>query len=117
MSILLVEDETRILFLLKRGLEMEKYQVKTAEDGEEALQLAETQQFDLIILDIMLPKITGIEVAQKLRKDKNQTPILMLTARDTAEDQSIGLKAGANDYLVKPFMFSELIERIEKLIS
>lgn len=116
MTILVVEDEIKITRFVKKGLEMEHYTVDTAYDGEEALEKAEINNYDLIILDIMLPKIDGIEVCKRLRKNKVETPIIMLTARDTIEDRIKGLDVGADDYLVKPFAFGELVARIRALL-
>jgi len=116
MVILVVEDEIKITRFIKKGLEMEHYTVDTAYDGEEALEKAETNSYDLIILDIMLPKKDGIEVCGILRESKIETPIIMLTARDTVEDRVRGLDAGADDYLIKPFAFGELVARIRALL-
>jgi heavy metal response regulator len=116
MTILVVEDEIKITRFIKKGLEMEHYTVDTAYDGEEALEKAEINNYDLIILDIMLPKIDGIEVCKRLRNNKLETPIIMLTARDTVEDRVRGLDVGADDYLVKPFAFGELVARIRALL-
>lgn len=115
MTILVVEDEVKISEFVKKGLELEHYSVETAYDGEEALRLAQTNNYDLIIMDIMLPKMSGVEVTKKLRENKISTPIIMLTARDTDLDQVEGLDAGADDYLVKPFLFAELTARIRAL--
>ena len=95
---------------------MEHYTVDTAYDGEEALEKAEINNYDLIILDIMLPKVDGIEVCRILREKKIETPIVMLTARDTVEDRIKGLDAGADDYLIKPFAFGELVARVRALL-
>ncbi|MFH1522510.1 MAG: response regulator transcription factor [Patescibacteria group bacterium] len=116
MTILVVEDEIKITRFIKKGLEMEHYTIDAAYDGQEALDKAEINDYDLIILDIMLPKIDGIEVCKKLREKKIDTPIIMLTARDTVEDRVKGLDAGADDYLIKPFAFGELIARIRALL-
>ena len=116
MTILVVEDEVKITRFIKKGLEMEHYTVEVAYDGEEAMAKAEINSYDLIILDIMLPKLDGIEVCRKLREKKVETPIVMLTARDTVEDRINGLDAGADDYLVKPFAFGELVARIRALL-
>lgn len=116
MTILVVEDEVKITRFIKKGLEMEHYTVDTAYDGEEALTKAEVNNYDLIILDIMLPKIDGIEVCRRLRASKVETPIIMLTAKDTVEDRVKGLDAGADDYLIKPFAFGELVARIRALL-
>ena len=116
MVILVVEDEIKITRFIKKGLEMEHYTVDTAYDGKEALEKTELNNYDLIILDIMLPKINGIEVCKKIREKKIETPIIMLTARDTIEDRIKGLDAGADDYLIKPFAFGELVARIRALL-
>lgn len=116
MTILVVEDEIKISRFIKKGLEMEHYTVETAFDGEEALEKAEINSYDLIILDIMLPKLDGVSACKQLRDRKVDTPILMLTARDTVDDRVTGLDAGADDYLVKPFAFGELMARIRALL-
>jgi len=116
MTILVVEDEVKITRFIKKGLEMEHYTVEVAYDGHEALELAEVNNYDLIILDIMLPKIDGIEVCKKLREKRIDTPVIMLTARNTVEDRINGLDAGADDYLIKPFAFGELVARIRALL-
>ena len=109
MTILVIEDEIKITRFIKKGLEMEHYTVDVAYDGKEGLEKAEINSYDLIILDIMLPKLDGIGVCKKLRDNKVETPIIMLTARDTVEDRVRGLDAGSDDYLVKPFAFGELV--------
>ncbi len=116
MIILVVEDEVKITRFIKKGLEMEHYTVDTAYDGQEALDKSGLNNYDLIILDIMLPKVDGIEVCKKMREKKIETPIIMLTARDTVDDRINGLDAGADDYLIKPFAFGELIARIRALL-
>jgi len=116
MRILVVEDERRLCNIIKRGLLEEGYAVDTAYDGEDGEYLAETTPYDLVILDIMLPKKDGVEVCQELRQKKVNTPILMLTAKDTVEDRVKGLDAGADDYLVKPFAFNELLARVRALL-
>jgi heavy metal response regulator len=116
MTILVVEDEIKIVRFIKKGLEMEHYTVEVAYDGEEALEKAEINSYDLIILDIMLPKKSGTEVCKQLRDNKVDTPIIMLTARDTVDDRIKGLDAGADDYLIKPFAFGELVARIRALL-
>lgn len=116
MTILVVEDEIKISRFIKKGLEMEHYTVEVAYDGQEGFEMAELNSYDLIILDIMLPKMSGIEVCKKLRQSKVDTPIIMLTARDTIEDRVKGLDAGADDYLTKPFAFGELVARIRALL-
>ncbi len=117
MRILLVEDEVGIRQLVQLNLEMEGYEVITATDGKIALQLLENQHFDLILLDLMLPEVSGLQVAEQFRLRDFETPILMLTARDSATDRVLGLKKGADDYLVKPFVIEELLLRIQKLIK
>lgn len=116
MTILLVEDEYKITRFIKKGLEFEHYTVDTAYDGQEALDKCSINDYDLIILDLMLPKIDGIEVCRKIRERKIESPIIMLTARDTVEDRIKGLDAGADDYLVKPFALGELLARIRALL-
>lgn len=116
MRILLVEDDRRLCGVIKRGLLEESYAVDVAYDGEDGEYLAETTPYDLIVLDIMLPKKDGIEICQGLRLKKVNTPILMLTAKDAVEDRVRGLDAGADDYLVKPFAFNELLARIRALL-
>ncbi len=116
MRILVVEDSRRLAGIIRRGLLEEGYAVDSAFDGEEAQYMAETAAFDLIILDIMLPKKDGIAVCRELRSKKINTPILMLTAKDTVEDKVMGLDSGADDYQVKPFAFSELFARVRALL-
>lgn len=116
MTILVVEDEKKIIRFIKKGLEMEHYTVDLAYDGEEALRLAEVNGYDVIVLDLMLPKMDGIEVCKKIREMGVETPVIMLTARDTIEDRIMGLDAGADDYLVKPFAFGELLARVRALL-
>jgi DNA-binding response OmpR family regulator len=115
MRILVVEDEHRIANSIKKGLEQEAYAVDVSYDGEEGLDYASTEDYDLIILDRMLPKIDGVTVCKKLREQKNHTPILMLTAKGQVEDKVVGLDSGADDYMVKPFAFEELLARIRAL--
>jgi len=112
MQVLVVEDERRMAELLRQGLEEEGHSVVLADTGKDGLAIAESHEFDVIVLDVMLPGMDGLSVARKLRADKNQTPILMLTARDTNQDVITGLNAGADDYLVKPFAFDVLLARI-----
>jgi heavy metal response regulator len=116
MRILLIEDDEHIVNFLKRGLKEEGYIVDVAYDGEDGLYLAENEEFDLIILDILLPKLDGFELCSRLRAKGNTTPILMLTAKDDIEDRVHGLDIGADDYLVKPFAFEELVARIRALL-
>lgn len=109
--ILVIEDETEIASFLRRGLSLEGYQVDVAFDGTRGLELASTGTYDLVVLDLMLPGVDGLDVARRLRADSN-VPIIMLTARDAVRDRVAGLEAGADDYLVKPFAFEELLARI-----
>ena len=112
MRLLLVEDERRFAAVLKRGLEEENHIVSVAHDGRTGIELAELYDFDVIILDVMLPEFDGHQVAQRLRHAGRHTPIVMLTARDTTADVVAGLDAGADDYLKKPFAFEELLARL-----
>ena len=116
MGILLVEDDERIVTFVKRGLEAEGYLVDVARDGEEATQIAASPVYHLIILDLMLPKISGQEICRRLRAECVRTPVLMLTAMDSLEHKVQGLRLGADDYLTKPFAFEELLARIESLL-
>ncbi len=116
MRILLIEDERKLNLGIRRGLEKEGHSVDSAFDGEEGELLAEDSVYDLIILDILLPKRNGIIVCQNLRNNKISTPILLLTAKDALEDKVLGLDSGADDYLVKPFKFEELSARIRALL-
>jgi DNA-binding response OmpR family regulator len=116
MRILVVEDERRLASIIKRGLIEDGYAVDSVYDGEEAQYVAETTAYDVIILDIMLPKKDGIAVCKDLRAKKINTPILMLTARDSVEDRVKGLDSGADDYVIKPFAFNELLARIRALL-
>ena len=116
MRILVVDDDRRLCAVIKRGLLEEAYAVDLAYDGEEGEYLAEVNPYDLIILDIMLPNKDGIQVCRDLRAKKVNSPILMLTAKDTVEDRVKGLDTGADDYLVKPFAFSELLARVRALL-
>lgn len=113
MRILLVEDEAGIVQFLQQGLEEEGYTITTASDGELGLKLLLNEHFDLVLLDWMLPKITGIEICKSFRELDKTTPIIFLTAKDTVQETIEGLQAGANDYIKKPFSFDELVERIK----
>lgn len=115
-KILVVEDENAIRFLLRENLEYEGYEVLDADNGATGLALAEAEEPDLILLDLMLPQMSGIEVCKRLRANGNQVPIIMLTARDQQMDKIIGLKTGADDYITKPFDILELCARIEALL-
>ncbi|WP_417325766.1 response regulator [Halarcobacter sp.] len=112
MKILIIEDDEKIVNFLKKGLEEESYSVDYSLNGDEGIYLASVNDYDLILLDIMLPIKDGIEVCKTLRADGINTPIIMLTAKDSIEDKIKGLDIGANDYLAKPFSFSELLARI-----
>lgn len=112
MRILVVEDEAKVARALREGLEREKYEVVVASTGEEGFFLVNAQEFDLVILDLMLPGRDGLQVLCTLRKRGLQTPVLILTARDAIEDRVQGLDSGADDYLVKPFAFPELLARV-----
>jgi two-component system, OmpR family, copper resistance phosphate regulon response regulator CusR len=116
MRILLVEDEPRVAGLVARGLREQSYAVDIAADGEEGLYSAATGQYDLIILDILLPRRDGYSVCRELRAGGLRTPVLMLTARDAVEDRVRGLDCGADDYLIKPFDFQELLARLRALL-
>jgi len=116
MRVLVVEDEVRLALLLKRGLEEEGYAVDTSGDGAEALWHATETEHDAIVLDIMLPGMDGLEVTRRLRAQRRWTPVLLLTARDAIDDRVVGLDAGADDYLVKPFSFAELAARVRALV-
>ncbi|MCU0357102.1 MAG: response regulator transcription factor [Cyclobacteriaceae bacterium] len=112
MRILIVEDEAGIVSFLKQGLEEEGFVVESASDGQTGLQLALTEHYDLLLLDWMLPKLSGIELCRSFREQESHTPVIFLTAKDTVQDTITGLKSGANDYIKKPFHFEELLERI-----
>jgi DNA-binding response OmpR family regulator len=112
MNLLIVEDEVRMADLLRKGLSEEGHTVASAYDGAEGFDLARSHEFDVIILDIMMPRLSGYELAKRLRGEKVQTPILMLTARDSVPDVVRGLDLGADDYMTKPFSFDELLARL-----
>lgn len=116
MQILIVEDEEKIANFLRRGLLEESYAVDIAADGENALYKFDINEYDLIILDIMIPKLDGISVCRKIREVNTSIPILILTAKDATEDKVKGLDAGADDYMTKPFSFSELSARVRALL-
>ena len=115
MKILVVEDNPHIVDFLEKGLKEASYAVDVANDGKEAFYLATTNTYDIMILDIMIPFMSGIELCKELRKYKIPTPIIMLTAKDDSEDMITGLDAGADDYVTKPFVFKELLARIRAL--
>jgi heavy metal response regulator len=116
MRILLVEDEDAIAGFVRQGLEEAGYAVDLAADGAEALHWAAIAEYDVILLDVMLPDISGLAVCADLRRRGVVTPVLMLTARDTVEDRVVGLDSGADDYLIKPFAFAELLARLRALL-
>jgi DNA-binding response OmpR family regulator len=116
MRILLVEDEEGVANFIKKGLIEEHYAVDLAMDGEEGKALAFANQYDLFILDIMIPGIDGMELCKEIRQKKIQTPVLMLTAKDSVKDKVAGLDCGADDYMTKPFSFEEFIARIRALL-
>jgi two-component system alkaline phosphatase synthesis response regulator PhoP len=116
-SILLVEDEQNMHEALKLNLEMENYEVVSAFDGTQALKAVQQEYFDLIILDVMLPVINGINVTESIRIQNNNVPILILSAKNSSADRVLGLKKGADDYLTKPFNLEELLLRVHKLIE
>ncbi|MBY0347627.1 MAG: response regulator transcription factor [Hydrotalea flava] len=116
-SILLADDEENLHEALKLNLELEGYTVTSAYNGSEALKAIANEYFDLIILDVMMPEVDGISIAETVRVNNNEVPILMLSAKNTGADRVLGLKKGADDYLTKPFNLEELLIRIEKLIE
>lgn len=116
MRILIVEDEHKIATSIKKGLEQESYAVDMAFTGNEGFDLASTEEYDLIILDLLLPGLNGIEICRKLREQQIHTPVLILTAKGQVEDKVAGFNAGADDYLTKPFAFEELLARVRALI-
>lgn len=116
MRMLVVEDERKLATVLKRGLEEQGYAVDLAYDGEDGLALAESAPYDLVILDVMLPSLDGFQVCRRLRAARRMMPVLMLTARDAVDDRVTGLDSGADDYLVKPFAFRELLARARALL-
>jgi len=116
MRVLVVEDEPKMAGLVKRGLEEECIAVDVADRGEDAVWMAGSTEYDVVVLDVMLPGLDGFEVCRRLRADEVWTPVLMLTARDAVEDRVAGLDGGADDYLVKPFSFEELLARLRALV-
>ncbi|HEX9579817.1 MAG TPA: response regulator transcription factor [Gemmatimonadales bacterium] len=115
MRVLVVEDDRKVAGFIEQGLREEGYAVDVAKDGDEATTLAHVNDYDAILLDLMLPRKNGLQVAMELRREGRRTPILMLTARDSTEDVVRGLDAGADDYLAKPFKFDELLARVRAL--
>jgi len=116
MRILVIEDEKKIADFIKRGLKEEGYTVDVAYDGEEGQFLAKTNTYDLILLDLMLPKLDGLTLCKNLKKEGFSTPIIMVTAKDTIEDKVVGLNSGADDYITKPFAFEELLARVRAIL-
>jgi heavy metal response regulator len=116
MRILVVEDEKKVASFIKKGLEEEHYAVDIAYDGEEGLVLTQINEYDLILLDIMLPKLDGMEVLRRIRGNGSSVPVLILTAKDSVEDIVTGLDTGSDDYLTKPFSFAELVARVRALL-
>jgi heavy metal response regulator len=116
MRILVVEDEKKVARFLQQGLQEERYDVDVAFDGESGARLASTQQYDLIILDVLLPGKSGFELTREFRAHNGLAPILMLTAKTSVEDRVEGLDSGADDYLTKPFAFAELLARVRSLL-
>lgn len=116
MRILVVEDQPTLAQSIKTGLVDESFAVDVNHNGREAYEQASTEEYDVIILDRMLPEMDGIEICKKLRREKIQTPIIMVTAKDTTEDKILGLNCGADDYMIKPFSFEELLARIRSVV-
>lgn len=116
MRLLLVEDDIKIASFIQKGLKAAGYAVDQAKDGEEGLDLALTEPYDVAIIDIMLPKLDGLSLIRKLRAEKIGTPVIILSARDSVDDRIRGLETGSDDYLTKPFAFSELLARVQALI-
>src|SRR6267143_1255305 len=116
MRILVVEDEKKVASFIKKGLQQEGYASDTVYDGQEAIQNATAFDYDLIILDLMLPRRSGLDVLREIRSKKANLPVLVLTAKGALEDKVAGLDAGADDYLIKPFAFAELSARIRALL-
>ncbi len=116
MRILLIEDEVKMSGFIKRGLVAERYAVDAARDGRSGLELATTYQYDLIILDLMLPELDGSEVLRKVRRQNSAVPVLILSARDAVQDKVANLELGADDYITKPFAFAELLVRVKALM-
>ena len=116
MRILLIEDEVKLASFIKRGLVAERYAVDVAKDGRSGLELAQTYQYDLILLDLMLPGMDGSDVLRRIRKENSSVPVLIVSARDTVNDKVANMETGADDYLTKPFAFAELLVRIKALM-
>lgn len=116
MRVLIVEDEHKIANSIKKGLEHENYAVDVVYNGKDGLDYATTEEYDLIILDLLLPEIDGVDICKNLRKEGIHTPVLILTAKGQIDDKVVGLDSGADDYMVKPFAFSELFARVRALL-
>ncbi len=116
MRVLIVEDEPKVVGFLKKGLEEENWSVATAYNGIEALNILRDQEFDILILDIMMPKMDGLTLLKNIRQEGNRVPVLFLTAKDAISERVSGLRSGADDYLVKPFAFEELLARMQALV-
>jgi heavy metal response regulator len=116
MRVLVVEDEAKVASFIKRGLEEESYAVDVAVDGEEAVSMVDAYDYDMILLDIMLPKLDGLAVLAHVRKTRKSVPVILLTAKDMVDDKVKGLDMGADDYVTKPFSFDELLARIRALL-
>ncbi len=116
MRLLLIEDDQKIAMFICDGLKQEGFAVDHADNGEDGLHLAQTEPYDLAIIDIMLPRLDGLKIIEELRKDNIDTPVLILSAKKSVDDRVAGLRSGGDDYLVKPFAFSELLARVQALI-
>src|SRR5258707_2848231 len=116
MRLLLIEDEHKVVDFVQRGLTAERFAVDVARDGAAGLELAKSYDYDLVILDLLLPKLDGTEVLRRIRRANSQIPILVLTARDAVQDKVAHFEAGADDYLTKPFAFAELLVRLKALL-
>lgn len=116
MRILLVEDEENLNKIIKMNLEMEGYEVVSSDHGKQALDIAESQHFDLLILDVMLPELSGFQICEKVRLQNKKVGIIIISAKDTSQDRIQGLKLGADDYLVKPFQLEELLLRVHNIL-
>ena len=116
MRLLIVEDETKVASFVQKGLEQECYAVDVAHDGQTALDLVQSVDYDLVVLDLMLPGLSGLELLRRIRADKSRLPVLVLTAKGALEDRVSGLNLGADDYMVKPFAFAELSARVRALL-